>query len=93
MSVKRGKKRCLSDAYSFDGFRPVDKVRGIFGKPKARILPLIRRSKKQSAVNVAPCTEDGMTASSRGYEIYPTGIRTCIWKLNTGVWTAGNVEQ
>ena len=93
MAIKRGKKRYLSDAYSFDGFRPVDKVRGIFGKPKARILPLIRRSKKQFAVNVAPCIEIGMTASSRRYETYPAGIRTCIWKLNTGVWTAGNVEQ
>ena len=85
MAIKRGKKRYLSDAYSFDGFRPVNKVRGIFGKPKARILPLIRRSKKQSAVNVAPCIENGTTASLRRYETYPAGIRTYIWKLSTGV--------
>jgi transposase len=38
--------RRLWDAYTFPGFRPRSTVRGIFGDPKARIITLVRRSKK-----------------------------------------------
>src|SRR5439155_18268128 len=38
--------RRLWDAYRFPGFRPAPTVIGIFGDPKARVLPLVRRSKK-----------------------------------------------
>ena len=45
MGSEQGKKHHLSDGYSFEGFRPKEgKVRGISGKPQARILPLERRS-------------------------------------------------
>jgi hypothetical protein len=40
-------RRRLLDAYRFSGFRPVDEVRGVFGDPHARIVALVRRSKKQ----------------------------------------------
>jgi transposase len=47
MGLAQGKKYRLSDAYRFEGFRPqAGKVRGIFGKPQAQILPLDRRSTK-----------------------------------------------
>jgi hypothetical protein len=45
--MARGSKRRrrIWDTYSFAGFRAQPMVRGIFGDPKARIIPLKRRSK------------------------------------------------
>ena len=37
----------LPDTYGFPGFRPAAIVRSIFGDPKARIVTLQRRQKKQ----------------------------------------------
>ena len=94
MDIVSGKKRQLSDTYRFEGFRPQEgKVRGVFGKPQARILSLTRRSKKRAAESVAPYNRDGMTASPSGYGTCPAGTRMCIWRLNTGVWTAGNAAR
>jgi hypothetical protein len=45
------KKRRLRDARC-PGFRPVDDLRGAFGDPYARVLTLVRRSKKRRAVRV-----------------------------------------
>lgn len=41
------KNRKLWDTYRFPGFRPAPTVTGIFGDPKARIIRLTRRGKKQ----------------------------------------------
>jgi hypothetical protein len=49
----RKSKRQLRDAYRFPGFTPKAEVHGIFGDPWARMVPLRRRRKKQSAVSVA----------------------------------------
>jgi hypothetical protein len=58
----KGKRHHLADAYRFNGFRPqVSNGRGVFGEPKARILPLQRRSKKHLVGNVALYKADGMT--------------------------------
>jgi transposase len=47
MDVAPARKYRLSDSYRFEGFRPQEgKVRGIFGKPQAKILPMKRRSSK-----------------------------------------------
>ena len=46
-SAKR--QRRLWDAYAFPGVRPQPTVRGIFGDLKARVITLVRRSKKRSA--------------------------------------------
>jgi hypothetical protein len=48
------KRRRLRDAYRFPGFRPIEEVRGVFGDPHARIVTLVRRSKKRHA---APADE------------------------------------
>jgi hypothetical protein len=48
--VKSGKRlRCLSDGYSFAGFRARATVRGVFGDTDVRIVRLERRSKKRFA--------------------------------------------
>jgi len=54
-------------------------VRGIFGAPKARILPLKRRSKKRSVVYVEQLITSGMTARRGKSEIFPAAIRMYIW--------------
>jgi len=38
--------RRLADAYRFPGFRTLQRVRGIFGDPHARLVMLVRRGKK-----------------------------------------------
>ena len=44
--VTSTKRQRLLDAYRFPGFRPIEEVRGVFGDPHARIVTLVRRSKK-----------------------------------------------
>src|SRR5260370_24795639 len=61
MSTRRCKRR-LADAYAFPRFRPLATVRGIFGDSKARIVTLVRRSKKHVAVLVARVAMAGTTA-------------------------------
>ena len=46
MAVSTNRRRLL-DAYRFPFFRPLESIRGIFGDPKARVITLVRRSKKQ----------------------------------------------
>ena len=66
MATSKKRKRLL-DAYRFADFRPLDRVRGVFGDPKARIITLVRRSKKHTAVHVAARTLAGTTARYDGF--------------------------
>jgi hypothetical protein len=43
----------LHDLYRFPGFVPQPQVRGLFGDPRAVVIPLRRRRKKRPAVFVA----------------------------------------
>jgi hypothetical protein len=47
------KQKRLSDAYRFPGFQPEQKVVGIFGDPKARVIGLKRIEKKHVVRTVA----------------------------------------
>ena len=60
------KKKRLVDAYRFPGMRPLEQVRGVFGDPKARVITLVRRSKKRRAASVAACTGSCTTGRRRG---------------------------
>jgi hypothetical protein len=64
MAVSTNRRRLL-DAYRFPFFRPLEKIRGIFGDSKARVISLVRRSKKQSATPAAELTLAGTT---RGFD-------------------------
>lgn len=44
MAISSKRKR-LFDAYRFTSFRPLEKICGIFGDSKARVITLVRRSK------------------------------------------------
>ena len=58
-SAKR--QRRLRDAYAFPGFRPQPTVRGVFGDPKARVITLVRRSKKAFVAAVVDSSRAGTT--------------------------------
>ena len=42
------KHKRLTDAYRFPGWTPLQTVKGVFGDPRARVVQLKRRQKKQS---------------------------------------------
>ena len=76
-SAKR--RRRLWDAYAFPGFRPHPTVRGVFGDPKARVITLIRRSKKRSAAAAVECTRAGTTDARGGFAICRAATRASFW--------------
>jgi hypothetical protein len=80
--AKTRKRRRLTDAYKFDGFRTQETVQGIFGDPQVRLITLVRRSKKRSAGRAARSTTAGTTAGSDEYEICPAAdiASTCRWR-------------
>ena len=61
--------RRLSDAYRFPGFRPLQTVVGIFGAPGARVVTLVRRSKKRRAGHAGALTEASTIARYAGSAI------------------------
>ncbi len=61
MANSAKQRRRLWEAYAFPGFRPQSTVRGVFGDPKARVIVVVRRSKKRSAVAVVERTGAGTT--------------------------------
>jgi len=88
MATLRKHKRLL-DAYRFAGFRPSDEVRGVFGDPMARVITLVRRSKKQSARNAVERTRVGTTARHVECAICPAATRGSISKSRFGGFSAG----
>jgi hypothetical protein len=55
--------RTLSELFSFKGFRAKATLTGKFGDPKARIVTLVRRKKRISALAVERVTVATMIAS------------------------------
>jgi hypothetical protein len=53
----------LTDAYAFPGFRPLRKVKGLFGDHVVRIVTLRRRGKKSSAGHVVRSIGPAMTTA------------------------------
>jgi hypothetical protein len=47
--AKPVKRRRLADAYTFSGFRPLQRVQGLFGDPGARLVTLRSAGKQISA--------------------------------------------
>jgi hypothetical protein len=75
-----GKKRRLLDEYQFSGFRPMSKIQGIFGDPRARVIRLKRTQKKLFADAVARLTVDTTTGKCNRHGIYPAGMPGYICK-------------
>jgi transposase len=58
----------LHDLYRFPGFRPHDRIRGVFGDPRAVVIPLNRSRKKRTAASAGTpttrTTTNGFDASA-----------------------------
>ena len=79
MALRR--KRRLQETYEQKGgFKPGSTVYGIFGLPRARVVPLTRRRKKQRA----ECSGDGIepitTSGSGESAIWAVVIPMCLWR-------------
>ena len=92
MSIAPKRKRLL-DAYRFPGFRPLEKIRGIFGDPKARVITLVRRSKKPSATPVAEGTKAGTTRSCDEFATSPVATLVFIWRSRFAGCCVGTAEK
>jgi hypothetical protein len=68
------RKRRLLDAYRFPGYRPVDDLRGVFGDPYARVVRLVRRSKKRHAARADDSDPAGTIEGSGAFEILGPAI-------------------
>lgn len=76
--------RRLWDAYHFPGMRPLHTVRGIFGEPTARVITLVRRSKKRVAVCVGEFRQAGTIGGYAGSAISPVATCVSTWRLRSG---------
>jgi len=85
------KRRRLADAYTFPGFRPLERVQGLFGDPRVRLITLVRRGKKRSVAGAVPHTAPGTTAAAAESGICPVPIIASTSISRFGVWTAGGV--
>ncbi|MGQ0640489.1 MAG: hypothetical protein ACT4P6_06915 [Gemmatimonadaceae bacterium] len=74
MLSKVSSKRELRDAYRFPGFVPACTIVGVFGDPRARIVSLTRRAKKQSAAPVAARHGRGTIANDAAFAICRVAI-------------------
>lgn len=86
-----GKKRRLLDEYRFCGFSPRAEIKGIFGDPKARVIRLKRKQKKQFVGVVGEFIGVITTRRCVGYEIYLVGMHGFIWKWRCGEYYVGSV--
>lgn len=90
ISIKR---KHLLDAYQFPFFRPLEKIRGLFGDSKARIITLVRRSKKQSATPVDELTLSGTTSGFDEFATSPVATHASIWRSRFDECCAGTAAK
>src|SRR3990170_4585962 len=91
MANSEKRKRRLWDAYAFPGFRPQHTVRGVFGDPKARVITLVRRSKKTFAAAAIKSTRGGTTDARGVFAICPAATCASIWRSRGGGGGGGRV--
>jgi len=82
----------LYDAYRFPGFIPRTMLKGLFGDPRARIIRLQRRGKKQSVVPAERSSELSTIDEQGWSETSHAGICGSTWKWNSVGWTARAAE-
>ncbi|MEO8779938.1 MAG: hypothetical protein ABI389_14875 [Rhodanobacter sp.] len=76
----------MRDAYQFPGFRPQATAKGVFGDPKARVVTLVRRGKKQSADVAVTDNRAGMTAKCTVYATCRAVTRGFGWSWRFVAW-------
>ncbi len=83
----------LSYLYRFPGFYPQGKISGIFGDPRALVILLKRRGKKQSVELVVQSIVLSTTERLEGFEIFPVGICVSTWTWRFAVSFAAGVRR
>ena len=78
----------LWDTYASPGFRPQPVVRGVFGDPKACVISLVRRSKKQFAAAAGGLRSAGTTGVYAKCATCLAATGAFIWNLRCGVFSA-----
>lgn len=73
------KHKRLTDAYRFPGWTPLRTVKGVFGDPKAIVVRLNRRQKKQSVQSAHSRREASTTARYAAFVIFPAVTGACMW--------------
>ena len=91
--VTSTKRQRLLDAYRFPGFRPMDEVRGVFGDPHARIVTLVRRSKKRPAARAEESIPGGTIASFVGLGIFRPAACVYSWSSRCGASCAASAAR
>jgi len=79
-----GKNRRLLDEYRFPGFRPMAKIQGIFGDPRARVITLQRSQKKQYVAVAGQHIEVITTRRDDAYGICLAEMPGYIWNWKCG---------
>jgi hypothetical protein len=79
----------LTDAYRFPGFTPRQKVVGIFGDSKARVIRLKRLEKKLGVRNAVKRIAVSTTVKHAGYEIFHAATPESIWNWKYAAWLVG----
>ena len=87
-SSTKTKAKALLDASRFAGFRCQARLRGVFGDPKARVITLMRRSKKRCAVFMDKPTGAFTISPAGEFEICRAATCGSISISKAAVWIA-----
>ena len=87
------KNRKLLDEYRVPGYRPMARIKGIFGDPKARVITLRRTQKKRYAAVAVQCIEAITTRRGDAYGIFHVEMPGYIWKWKSGVSNASGAGR
>jgi hypothetical protein len=87
------KHKRLIDGYRFEGYEPSENLTGIFGDPKARVIHLKRREKKQSVHSAALRTKAITTGRRAACATSPAEICVSISNWRYAVWSAGGARK
>jgi len=91
--VTSTKRRRLLDAYRFAGFRPIEDVRGVFGDPHARVVTLVRRSKKRRAGRADENIAGVTIARFAALEIFRLAACAYSWSSRYGASGAASAAR
>ena len=89
------RRKRLLDSYRFPRFRPLPEVVGVFGDSHARVVRLVRRSKKLPVASAVESTRVGTIAPLGGCEICRAGRIVSTLSSRCGEWPAscGKVKR
>lgn len=85
--------RTLLELYRFRGFRPSAQLKGVWGDPQARVIALIRRSKKQFAEAVVRSVDLITIRGLDRFEIWIVAINAFTLRRTFVAWTATPVAR